>query len=105
MMLRAGTAIAGMPRCAARRAWTSSPSSPKEATVPAAPPSSAWKTRGSACLRRSTWRANSSIQIATFRPQVAGTACWPWVRPGSAISAERSARSASAAKIRLNWPR
>ena len=87
-----------------RRPAASAPCSPNDAKVPAAPPSIATKTRGSHCCSRSTWRQNSSIQAATLTPKVAGTACWPWVRPAIGISAPRSARSARAASASpISW--
>ena len=43
--------------------------------------------------------ATSSIHTATLKPNVAGTACWPWVRPGSSMSLVRSARSAMARRM------
>ena len=81
-MVRAGTGIGRMPRWAAIRSWVARPSSPSEASVPAPPPSMATNTRSSQPCRRSTWRPSSSIHTATLKPKVAGTACWPWVRPG-----------------------
>ena len=93
---REGTGIERRSRRSASRSCTCIPCSPNEATVPAPPPSMATKRRGSQARRRSTCRQISSIQLATFRPNVAGTACCPCVRPGSRWSRVRSARFASA---------
>src|SRR6266581_1994755 len=90
-MVRAGTVIARIPRRAAILSWVARPASPSEASVPAPPPSMATNTRPSQPRRRSTWRQSSSIHTATLKPNVAGTACWPWVRPGSKSSLVRSA--------------
>ena len=102
-MVRAGKGIGRMPRCAAIRSWVASPSSPSEASVPAPPPSMATNTRSSQPCSRSTWRPSSSIHTATLKPKVAGTACCPWVRPGSSTSLVRSARSASVVRIAASW--
>src|SRR5205814_1357935 len=52
-----------------------------------------------------TWRPSSSIHTATLKPKVAGTACWPCVRPGRRTSLVCSARSASVVRMVASWPR
>src|SRR5215813_2819125 len=104
-IVRAGTGIGRIPRRAAIFSWVASPSSPSEASVPAPPPSMATNTRASQACSRSTWRPSSSIQTATLKPNVAGTACWPWVRPGSSASLVRSARSARWFSMLASWRR
>ena len=104
-MVRAGTGIGRSPRRAAILSCVARPGSPSEASVPAPPPSMATNTRPSQPRRRSTCRPSSSIHTATLKPNVAGTACWPWVRPGSRTSLVRSARSASVVRMAASWRR
>ena len=88
------------PSSAISSRWISSPCSPTEASVPAAPANWPTSTRGAACSRRSMWRRTSASQIATLKPNVMGNACWPWVRPGMIVSRSRRASSASASARR-----
>src|SRR5262249_21750965 len=53
--------------------------------------------------RRSTCRPSASIHTATLKPKVAGTACWPCVRPGRSTSLVWSARSASVPSSVPSW--
>ena len=63
---------------------TSRPIGPNDPSVPAPPPSIATNTLLSQPLSLSICLPSSSIHTATFSPNVAGTACWPCVLPGSA---------------------
>ena len=81
-MLRAGIDIGPRPSISPILLCVGMPLSPSDPRVPAAPPSIATKTRPSHPRSLSTWRHSSSIHTATFSPKVAGTACWPCVRPG-----------------------
>ena len=95
-MVRPGSGIEPNPSSSPIRRCSAGPWPSNEAAVPAPPPSIATKIRGSICRSRSVWRHSSSIHTATFAPKVAGTACWPCVRPAIASSFVRSARLANA---------
>ena len=59
--------------------------SPCAAPVPTAPRNFPVMHLGRISLNLTRWRLISSIQTATFSPNVIGTAAWPWVLPSITV--------------------
>ncbi len=91
LMARDGTGMVPSPRWLATRRSTSRPAGPNDANVPTAPPMSTRKSRSSRRSSRSVCAVSSSIQTATLKPNVTGTACWLCVRPAIGTAADASA--------------
>ena len=74
------------PSSSASPCITARPLSPSAARVPAAPPNCATSSRGEISSSRSAWRIKGASHAATFKPKLAGSACWPWVRPAKTVT-------------------
>ena len=90
------------PRSRAMASMTSTPRSPSEARVPAAPPSCTARRSSRTVRRRAIASSRPVSQPAAFSPSVTGTACWSSVRPARSVprcsAASRADAAAAAAR-------
>src|SRR5690348_7498996 len=103
-----GSGGSARPSSSASSVLTRSPSPPRDASVPAAPPywtaSRVSRTNASHSIALSS----PASQPAATTPKVVGTACWSSVRPIMSVprfaSASRAAASAAAVSSATAWP-